>query len=109
MSFSVFYSCEIGHLVFSYLNLNEMLNCLRVSKSWRHIASNPLFWQSLCLKNDIKIFDGIEYIVHSNTSRWKDIYFDSARVFKNLNEGKYCIKKYRVEIDSRDCITWYNK
>lgn len=44
---------EIGQHIFSHLHADDLGRCLRVSKQWRRIANDNIFWRYHCSKYDI--------------------------------------------------------
>ena len=49
---------HIGHKILMLLDDQSLLNCKRVSQSWKKFLDNPRFWLNKCVKADLFIANG---------------------------------------------------
>ncbi len=113
---------EISEIIFSYLPPKTLLNCRRVSKSWKQIAENDNIWKSKF--QDQKYWK--YYNDESKPDSWYELYKERCLLelnWKNdiFTEHKltghsaetYCVKFYKnwIITGSKDCTIriWDNE
>ena len=61
---------HIGETIFQQLDINSLVQCRRVKKSWKVALDNPRFWLKLCTKKALivqpKFYNKWKELIHNN-------------------------------------------
>jgi hypothetical protein len=75
----------LSFIIFPYLNVHELNNCIHISKKWQNFSEHPSLWHQLCKNRQMKYAK----INQRSTTNWKQLYQQRTIEQNKLIQQKY--------------------
>ena len=88
-------------LVFTFLDIKSIVNCMLVSKGWLQSITNERIWKNLFLK--------FFFSCPRNIESWKKLFENRYIATKNIIPGKFTLSRSIEKKKKKNILNWKKK
>ena len=103
---------HIGETIFQQLDINSLVQCRRVKKSWKETLDNPRFWLKLCTQKALKVqpkfYNAWKELIRNNEkAKYQNtkILMKMCKMWEQESPRKECLKSpFEMAVKLKDVV-----